>query len=178
MADSRPAKTRRIDPEAFSDDLFFASKTLPGLNSVSQTAPHFSQPALLTSFSYDGERTQHYDNSSLKYFKPPRQPAGLDLGRGYDQATWKPEVPDGLDGLLNCLERLGSEHDELLDSTRLVTWRGMVTKLATAAYETREPFYMTAMVIDVRGFPVAPLKFVLTLHCKSTGHTVHRRTST
>lgn len=150
MSDSRVVKRRRIDPEEPSDDLLFASKTLPSVRSVSQTAPHFSQPSLLTSFSYDGARTQHYDNSSLKYFKPPRQPAGLQLGRGYEQATWKPEVPEGLDGLLNCLERLGSEHDELLDSTRLVTWRGMVTKLATAAYETREPFYMTAMVINVR----------------------------
>jgi len=36
----------------------------------------------------------------------------------------------------------------LLQSTAVLTWRGMATKLLTAVYEEREGFEMNAMMVD------------------------------
>lgn len=36
----------------------------------------------------------------------------------------------------------------LLQSTAVITWRGMATKLFTAIYEEREGFDMNAMMVD------------------------------
>lgn len=125
---------------------------LPAHASLNPHPPHFSQPQLLTTFSYDAERRQHFDNSSLKYFKPPQEPRSCDLGRGFDEAIWKPEGAEGPDALLHTLERLGEEHDQLLDSIKLISWRGLVTKFATTAYETREPWSLSAQLFDVGFF--------------------------
>lgn len=147
---SPPAKRARLDPDVISDvrpDTLRRTMELPPHDS---RPIHFSQPSLLTSFSYDASRTQKFDDSSRKYFVPPTQPRGLDLRRGFQDSVWRPEdLVEGLDGLLHSLEKLPENQDELLQSCKVVTWRGMLTKLATAAYESRDHWAMNAQLFDV-----------------------------
>lgn len=145
MQDGPPRKRIRVEDETSSEHIML----LPAHASINPSPPHFSQPQLLSSFSYDGDRIQHFDDSSLKYFVQPSKPRGLDLGRGFKEAVWKPEGSEGPDALLATLERLDQSHDELLDSIKVVSWRGLLTKFATAAYESRDSWTMTAQLFDV-----------------------------
>ncbi|KAK9893609.1 RAI1-domain-containing protein [Cystobasidium minutum MCA 4210] len=122
-----------------------------------------SQPVPLTrpqhfhSFSYGEDRELLVDatnkDASLRWYKQPV--LGCDLRFGYERCVWRPEdIDEGLDALLaSLLARLRDPSAEealsnLLQSTAVITWRGMATKLLTALYEEREGFEMNVMMVD------------------------------
>lgn len=115
------------------------------------------QPILLTSFSYDAEKRQHFDDSSKRWYHEPPTRANQGLGTGvpadlnYGSAAFhdKPHVPDPLDSVLAALRYRAAQpatapivlgapcvpsenlENELLRAN-VVTWRGIMTKLCTA----------------------------------------------
>ena len=106
---ARPAKRPRIEPTP----ALSASYTLPLSVFQEKTAPTFSLPAAITSFSYTPERelllaSSGRQDEALKYYKPP--PVGCDLKTGYERCVWRPEgVLEGIDSLLASFVLLCSE---------------------------------------------------------------------
>ncbi|GAA5894738.1 hypothetical protein JCM5296_002269 [Sporobolomyces johnsonii] len=124
----------------------------------------FQLPFHLTSFSYSPTRELLLDHKtrddSLALYREPR--LGSDLNRGFEQAVWRDgSVDEGLDALLDTLAHYAESDptgaaDELLGKISVITWRGMMTKLMLAVYETEsasrgaraDGWEMNAMVVD------------------------------
>lgn len=78
-------------------------------------------------FSYDDEHNFHLDESSLRYYYPPKLPA--DLNRGFHTFNKRDEVGDEhLDALLDTIVALEKNTGEKCEAD-IITWRGMMTKV-------------------------------------------------
>ena len=78
-------------------------------------------------FSYDDSHTYRPDDSSLRYYYPPR--LGADLSRGFDRFQKLDDTADDhLDGLLQTIIRLEKETGTKVVAD-FITWRGMMTKV-------------------------------------------------
>ncbi|GAA5884751.1 hypothetical protein JCM16303_005259 [Sporobolomyces ruberrimus] len=124
----------------------------------------FQLPKHLTSFSYSPTRELLLDEArrdeSLAIYKEPE--IGSDLNRGFEQAVWRDaSVDEGLDSLLDTLAAYAENDptgavDEMLGKIAVITWRGMITKLMLAVYETEnasrgmraDGWEMNAMLVD------------------------------
>ncbi|GAA5920289.1 hypothetical protein JCM1841_003025 [Sporobolomyces salmonicolor] len=124
----------------------------------------FQLPFHLTSFSYSPTRELLLDretrDDSIALYREPR--LGSDLNKGFEQAVWREgSVDEGLDALLDTLAHWAESDptgaaDELLGKISVITWRGMMTKLMLAVYETEsasrgaraDGWEMNAMVVD------------------------------
>lgn len=77
----------------------------PSTYSPPTTAPTaFQLPLHLTSFSYSPTREVllvDRKDESLSVYREPPLGAGVGLGRGYDECTWREETDEGLDALLD-----------------------------------------------------------------------------
>ena len=78
-------------------------------------------------FSYDSQHRFHLDESSLRYYYPPRLPA--DLNRGFDTFEQLDDTGDEhLDALLETIIALEKNTGSKCQAD-IITWRGMMTKV-------------------------------------------------
>jgi RAT1-interacting protein len=78
-------------------------------------------------FSYDDQHKFRLDDSSLRYYYPPRLPA--DLNRGFDTFQQLDDSNDDhLDSLLETIVALEKEKGIKCEAD-VITWRGMMTKV-------------------------------------------------
>lgn len=78
-------------------------------------------------FSYDDEHKFHLDESSLRYYYPPRLPA--DLNKGFDTFEQLNDSGDEhLDALLETITALEKDTGSKCEAD-IITWRGMMTKV-------------------------------------------------
>ncbi|KAL1972484.1 hypothetical protein VTN31DRAFT_6898 [Thermomyces dupontii] len=100
------------------------------------------RPREFAYFSYDADRNLHLDESSLNYYYPPRLPA--DLNQGFESFQKLDDtVDEHLDALLETLVAYEKEHGTKCEAD-VITWRGMMTKILTAPFETTSGFEMNA----------------------------------
>ncbi|WEW61892.1 decapping endonuclease targeting mRNA [Emydomyces testavorans] len=91
------------------------------------------RPKEITCFSYDDGHNFRLDESSLRYYYPPRLPA--DLNRGFDTFEKLDDSGDEhLDALLDAIVALEQRTGAKCEAD-VVTWRGMMTKLMTAPFD-------------------------------------------
>lgn len=143
----------------------YAPQAVPPSPSVEPVAvlarPHASlppvslqQPLLMSTFSYDENRTLRLDDSAKRWYRvPPTKETsaqGADLNYGFEHFQDKPHIPDPLDSVLYTLMYRPSSQlpgiepvlrgpqvpVEALESevlrAQIITWRGIMTKLCTA----------------------------------------------
>ncbi|KAI0342622.1 RAI1-domain-containing protein [Trametopsis cervina] len=122
-------------------------------------------PSRLLSFSYDPNRTLLFDDSAMKYFVNP--PANADLRYGYSRWVKRPEEKGRIDGLLRAVAKYAESLDSSTDQPtaqgvvaegkvsaqwlrqiKCVSWRGVMTKILTAPYETRDGWELNVMHIN------------------------------
>ncbi|PGH14419.1 protein rai1 [Helicocarpus griseus UAMH5409] len=85
------------------------------------------RPKEIACFSYDDQHNFHLDESSLRYYYPPRLPA--DLNSGFDTFEKLDDTGDEhLDALLDTIMDL-EKRTETKCEADIVTWRGMMTKV-------------------------------------------------
>lgn len=78
-------------------------------------------------FSYDDQHNFHLDESSLRYYYPPRLP--VDLNKGFDTFEKLDDTGDEhLDALLETIIDLEKRTGAKCEAD-LITWRGMMTKV-------------------------------------------------
>lgn len=105
---------------------------LPYPNLTFQTVPSksipFQQPMPLTSFSYDSQHTQEFNDSALRYYRSP--PPNAQLGYGYEHWIRRPEERSRVDSLLKAVDRVTEgQHKKMnLAEVGVVAWRGVVTR--------------------------------------------------
>ena len=113
------------------------------------TSLAIKRPREIACFSYDDNREFHLDESSLRYYYPPR----LDL----ENSRWLPDLSSGFESFRPLNETKDEHLDALLKTivdleqrtgercrADFVTWRGMMTKIMTAPYEKFDGFAMKA----------------------------------
>ncbi|KAI0091163.1 RAI1 like PD-XK nuclease-domain-containing protein [Irpex rosettiformis] len=119
-------------------------------------------PTRLLTFSYDADRTLHFDDSAMKYFVNP--PMNADLKYGYTRWIKRPEEKGRIDGLLKAMVKYcqdldsssgtlqdqsdGKPSSQWLRQMRCVSWRGVMTKTLTALYEERDGWELNVMHIN------------------------------
>ncbi|KAI9766821.1 MAG: decapping endonuclease targeting mRNA [Geoglossum simile] len=85
------------------------------------------RPKEITCFSFDDQHRFRLDDSSLRYYYPPR--IGADLSRGFGTFEKLDDTADDhLDGLLTAIVALEKETGKQCEAD-FVTWRGMMTKV-------------------------------------------------
>ncbi|KAJ3298653.1 decapping endonuclease targeting mRNA [Rhizoclosmatium sp. JEL0117] len=102
-----------------------------------RSAAGFRQPVEVGCFSYDGQRAlRPQSTAALKFFHAPKLDGrGNDLSSGFeDRYIARASAIDNLDSLLACLNI--DDHVRNDGRPRLVTWRGILTKLCVAPYST------------------------------------------
>ncbi|KAI9785000.1 MAG: decapping endonuclease targeting mRNA [Geoglossum umbratile] len=93
------------------------------------------RPKEIACFSYDDQHKFHLDESSLRYYYPPR--IGADLSRGFDTFEKLDDTADDhLDSLLATIAALEKETGKQCDAD-FITWRGMMTKIMITACNDR-----------------------------------------
>ncbi|OJD15326.1 protein rai1 [Emergomyces pasteurianus Ep9510] len=93
-------------------------------------------------FSYDDQHNFHLDESSLRYYYPPRLPA--DLNKGFDTFEQLDDTGnEHLDALLDTIIDLEKKTGTKCEAD-IVTWRGMMTKIMTAPFDNMNGFEMNA----------------------------------
>ncbi|KAK4054989.1 decapping endonuclease targeting mRNA [Microbotryomycetes sp. JL221] len=118
-------------------------------STICQT-PQFQQPLHLTSFSYSKTRQLLFESdikdSSLNVLTKHRLRPDhvLNLNQGFEECVWRDStVDEGLDALLLTLDewdkrdKTGFATDCLLRN-KILTWRGMMTKLMLSSYQVTE----------------------------------------
>jgi len=83
-------------------------------------------------FSYDEEHQFRLDDSSLKYYYPPR--LGVSLSDGFESFRKLQERDEHLDGLLKTILELEKKEGHI-QNVDIITWRGMMTKILTAPFD-------------------------------------------
>ncbi|KAF8606578.1 RAI1-domain-containing protein [Ceratobasidium sp. AG-I] len=137
--------TKQLKPdEGHTSSTIPIQYTLAIATPTPQRPPAFGQPQQLTCFSYTPERDFRFDTSALKYYVPA--PIGADLGYRYEHWIKRPEERARIDSLLRAVEQ---EHiTKELKKGAFVTWRGVMTKLMIAPFETRDPVDLNLMLLD------------------------------
>ncbi|KAF2457130.1 RAI1-like protein [Lineolata rhizophorae] len=97
-------------------------------------------PREFACFSRDEARNLSFDSSAVKYYYPP--PLPIDLKPGYDKHVKPDDGRDNhLDALLSTITDWEKREGEKCEAD-FITWRGMMTKLLTAVYDSRDGFSM------------------------------------
>ncbi|KAG8766503.1 decapping endonuclease targeting mRNA [Ceratobasidium sp. 428] len=112
--------------------------------SSAERSPAFGQPQQLTCFSYTPQRKLCFDNSALKFYVPA--PLNADLGYRYEHWIKRPEERGRIDSLLRAIEQ-----ENVVGERRkgaFVAWRGIMTKLMIAPFETRDAVDLNLMLLD------------------------------
>ncbi|EAS37270.3 rai1 protein [Coccidioides immitis RS] len=100
------------------------------------------RPKEIACFSYDDDHNFLLDESSLRYYYPPRLP--VDLNGGFE--TFKKlddSADEHLDALLDTIIALEKSTGAKCEAD-VITWRGMMTKLMTASFDNWNGFEMNA----------------------------------
>ncbi|EER40573.1 HLA class III protein Dom3z [Histoplasma capsulatum H143] len=93
-------------------------------------------------FSYDDQHNFHLDESSLRYYYPPRLP--VDLNKGFDTFEKLDDTGDEhLDALLETIIDLEKRTGAKCEAD-LITWRGMMTKV----FEMNATCYQGSIFIE------------------------------
>ncbi|KAI9832083.1 MAG: decapping endonuclease targeting mRNA [Phylliscum demangeonii] len=110
-------------------------------------AATIKRPQEIACFSYDDQHVYHSDDSSLRYYYPPR--VGADLSRGFDRFQKLDDTADEhLDSLLDTLMHLEKKTTTATE-VDVVTWRGMMTKILCTPYDPFGSFEMNATRFQV-----------------------------
>jgi len=100
------------------------------------------RPKEIACFSYDEDHRLHLDESSLRYYYPPRLPA--DLNHGFESFEKLDDAADEhLDALLDTIIAFEKETGAKCEAD-IITWRGMMTKILTAPFDKMNGFEMNA----------------------------------
>ncbi|KAL7816434.1 RAI1 domain-containing protein [Trichoderma aethiopicum] len=100
------------------------------------------RPKEIACFSYDENHEFRPDASSMKYYYPPE--LGVDLSRGFNTFIKHDDSQDEhLDSLLKAIMLHEQETGTRIDA-KIVTWRGMMTKILAAPFEKYDGFEMNA----------------------------------
>ncbi|KAL2837276.1 RAI1-domain-containing protein [Aspergillus pseudodeflectus] len=92
------------------------------------------RPKEIACFSYDDQHNFRLGDSSLRYYYPPQLPA--DLNRGFDTFQKLNDAADEhLDALLDTVVALERDTEKRCEAD-IITWRGMMTKILTAPFDT------------------------------------------
>ncbi|WVQ73673.1 hypothetical protein IAR50_003253 [Cryptococcus sp. DSM 104548] len=113
---------------------------------VSVPHPVYRQPHLIHTYSHNPDRSIVHDDSAMAYFDPAE--IGSDLNYGFDRLVERDDVDEHLDGLVESLEEMGRKGQEGERKGGIITWRGMLTRLLTSPYESRDGWEMTAFALD------------------------------
>ncbi|KAJ5718693.1 decapping endonuclease targeting mRNA [Penicillium malachiteum] len=115
------------------------------------------RPKEVTCFSYDDKRQFSLGDSSMQYYYPPNLPADLNLG--FDTFQKLNDTPDEhLDALLDSITALERDTEKKCD-VDIITWRGMMTKILAAPYDTMNGFEMNATCFQSKQFLIC-LRFI------------------
>ncbi|RFU81731.1 hypothetical protein TARUN_469 [Trichoderma arundinaceum] len=111
------------------------------------------RPKEFACFSYDENHEFRPDDSSLKYYYPPR--LGADLSLGFNTFVKQDDSGDEhLDSLLTAIASHEQETGTKIDAN-IVTWRGMMTKILAAPFEQFDGFEMNATLYQRAADPIA-----------------------
>lgn len=100
------------------------------------------RPKEITYFSYDEKHQFRLDGSSIRYYYPP--PLGVDLSKGFSTFEKLDDTPDEhLDSLLKTIAAHEQETGGKT-SAELITWRGLMTKIMSVPYSSRDSFELNA----------------------------------
>lgn len=100
------------------------------------------RPKEIACFSYDENHVFRLDDSSIRYYHPPR--LGSDLCKGFDTFEKLDDTADDhLDSLLKAIISYEQGEGKKLD-VDFITWRGMMTKIVSAIFSDRDGFEMNA----------------------------------
>ncbi|ODO06127.1 protein RAI1 [Cryptococcus wingfieldii CBS 7118] len=108
--------------------------------------PVYRQPHLIHTYSHNPDRSIVHDDSAMAWFDPA--PIGSDLNYGFERLVERGDDDEHLDGLVESLEEMGRNGEEGERKGGIITWRGMLTRLLTSPYETRDGWEMTAFALD------------------------------
>ncbi|KAK2761378.1 decapping endonuclease targeting mRNA [Arachnomyces sp. PD_36] len=100
------------------------------------------RPKEIACFSYDDDHKFYLDESSLRYYYPPKLPA--DLNKGFDTFEKLNDSGDEhLDALLDTIIALEKETGSKCEAD-IITWRGMMTKILTTPFDNMNGYEMNA----------------------------------
>ncbi|EGN99498.1 hypothetical protein SERLA73DRAFT_90841 [Serpula lacrymans var. lacrymans S7.3] len=115
--------------------------------------PTFQQPTQLLTFSYTPERQLEFTDSAMRYFVEP--PRGANLGNRYENWVRRPDERGRVDGLLRAWSKAKAKIANSGDGTKgqpsdigVIAWRGVMTKILTAAYEERDGWELNVMCMN------------------------------
>ncbi|KAL2216912.1 rai1 protein [Thermoascus aurantiacus ATCC 26904] len=111
----------------------FRTFDIQPINRFAGSNASIRRPREIAYFSYDDEHRFRLDESSLRYYYPPRLPA--DLNRGFE--SFQPlddSADEHLDALLDTIIALEKDAGAKCEAD-VITWRGMMTKIMTAPFE-------------------------------------------
>ncbi|RYC60952.1 hypothetical protein CHU98_g5257 [Xylaria longipes] len=118
-------------------------------------------PKEIACFSYDDKHEFHLDDSSLRWYYPPK--LGADLSKGFEKFDKHDgSVDEHLDSLLKTIIAHEQEEGKKIDAN-IVTWRGMMTKIMSAPFEDRDG-YVQNHINDDNGANLTVV-FMLALKC-------------
>ncbi|KAK7935751.1 protein RAI1 [Apiospora marii] len=96
------------------------------------------RPKEFTCFSYDDNHEFHLGDSSLRWYYPAD--LGADLSQGFEFFDKHDDSQDEhLDSLLKAIVAHEQEEGKKIDA-KIVTWRGMMTKIMSTPFEDRDGF--------------------------------------
>ncbi|KAK9318041.1 RAI1 like PD-XK nuclease-domain-containing protein [Lipomyces starkeyi] len=135
------------------------------ISSARIRGPAMRQPREVTSFSYDNNRSLHFDDSSLSYFyllqDDVTASGGIDLSAGYNVFKKRDDtIDEHLDGLLLSLVDL-EKNTRKKTTGDIITWRGIVTKLLCLPYSRNDGFELNAVWFDRQLFIEEDLPYKL-----------------
>ncbi|KAI9857018.1 MAG: decapping endonuclease targeting mRNA [Vezdaea acicularis] len=106
------------------------------------TSAVIRRPKEIACFSYDDEHQLRLDDSSLRYYYPPR--LGADLSKGFESFQKLDDTADDhLDSLLKTVMETERSTGERLEAD-FITWRGMMTKIMATPFDNFNGFEMNA----------------------------------
>ncbi|KAF3483613.1 uncharacterized protein GIQ15_02937 [Arthroderma uncinatum] len=113
----------------------FEIQPIERFNGISEP---LKRPREIACFSYDEWHRFRLDDSALRYYYPPKLP--VDLKAGFDTFIQRDESDDKhLNALLDTIIATEKEKERKYDMD-FVTWRGMMTKIFIAPYDTMDGF--------------------------------------
>ncbi|KAL2109200.1 hypothetical protein VUR80DRAFT_2819 [Thermomyces stellatus] len=96
-----------------------------------------------TCFSYDDDHVYRHDESGLRWYYHYPLDIGVDLSQGFETFDKHDDSQD--EHLVSLLKSI-VEYEKMNGKVEaaIVTWRGMMTKILTAPFESRDGFEMNA----------------------------------
>ncbi|KAI9741941.1 MAG: decapping endonuclease targeting mRNA [Cirrosporium novae-zelandiae] len=117
------------------------------------TSRAIRRPREIACFSYDAAHNFRLDDSSMRWYYPPRVP--VDLSRGFETFQQLDDTADDhLESLLDTIIDLEKKTGQLCEAD-IITWRGMMTKIMATPFDNFNGFEMNATLYQV-GAPKKP----------------------